>query len=403
MSHDGLQKRLHKNLYLDTRAISDDRERMFTMPADRSKSYDVYLSNKVLDPDNSLVLDVIGNRQTLLVTTPTVARIYGPSFQLLAERGRLILDTLVLECTEQNKSLGLVDEVCRRALLAELGRDSVIVVLGGGVCSDIVTLAASMIRRGIAYVRIPTTLLGQVDASIGIKGGANFCGKKNYLGCFYPPSAVIIDPHFLKTLPINHLCNGFAEIIKIAIACDVELFNLIATHHQAFLRTALQEPSDYARQVMWLATRRMLEELQPNLFEDKSYKRLVDLGHTFSPVIETASNFSIHHGEAVAVDMALSATISAELNLISEADFRRIVSTITSIGLPIFSNVVTFDLCLEALNEASRHRGGSLNLVLPTKVGQVTFLEHIEDLPQSVLGASLNRLAQESQRYNSHT
>lgn len=383
--------------------VMSDREPMFTMPSNRDASYDVYLSNKVLDPDNSLILDVIGNRQTLLVTTPTVASIYGESFERLAERGGLNLKTLVLECTEQNKSLNLVHEVCRHAVLAELGRDSVIVVLGGGVCSDIVTLAASMIRRGIAYVRVPTTLLGQVDASIGIKGATNFCGKKNYLGCFYPPSAVVIDPHFLKTLPIEHLRNGFAEIIKIAIACDAELFDLVADHHLTFLRTALQEPYDCAQRVMWLATRRMLEELEPNLFEDKTYRRLVDLGHTFSPVIETASGFSIHHGEAVAIDMALSATISAELELIAEADFRRIMSIMASIGLPIFSNLVTLDLCLEALNEASKHRGGSLNLVLPIRVGEVTFLEHLNDLPQSVLRASLNRLAEESLAYASPT
>ena len=391
MSDDGLKHNLN------AQAVSDDRELIFTMASTRSKSYDVYLSNNVLDPDNSLLLDVIANRQTLLVTTPTVHQIYGRSFDLLAERGRLSVKTVVLECTEQNKSLHLVGEVCRHALLAELGRDGVIVVLGGGVCSDIVTLAASMIRRGIAYVRIPTTLLGQVDASIGIKGATNFCGKKNYLGCFYPPSAVVIDPHFLKTLPVNHLCNGFAEIIKMAIACDAELFDLIESHYEAFLRTALQEPPHHARRVLWLATRRMLEELEPNLFEDKTYKRLVDLGHTFSPVIEAASSFSIHHGEAVAIDIALSASISAELKLMSEAEFRRIVSIIASIGLPIFSNVVTLDLCVEALNEASRHRGGFLNLVLPIKVGEVTFMEHLEDLPESVLRASLARLAQESQ------
>src|ERR1041385_5597306 len=239
MSRDVLK---HKDSYLNAQAVSGDRELIFTMPSNRSKSYDIYLSNEVLDPDNSLLLDVIGNRQTLLVTTPTVDRIYGRSFELLAERGGLSLKTLVLECTEQNKSLHLVGEVCRHAIRAELGRDSVIVVLGGGVCSDLVTLAASMIRRGIAYVRVPTTLLGQVDASIGIKGAANFCGKKNYLGCFYPPSAVVIDPHFLKTLPTRHLCNGFAEIIKMAIACDTELFDLIADHHEAFLRSALQQP-----------------------------------------------------------------------------------------------------------------------------------------------------------------
>jgi 3-dehydroquinate synthetase len=394
MSHDRLQSVLDNELDPDTQAVCDDGKPIFTMPSNRIRSYDVYLSSNVLDAGNSLLLDVIGNRRTLLVTTPTVHRIYGRSFDLLAERGGLSLNTLVLECTEQNKSLNAVHEVCRNALLAELGRDSMIVVLGGGVCSDIVTLAASMIRRGIAYLRIPTTLLGQVDASIGIKGGANFCGKKNYLGCFYPPSAVVIDPHFLKTLPANHLRNGFAEIIKMAIACDPELFDLIENHHEALLRTALQEPYQCARRVMSLAIRGMLQQLQPNLFEDKSYRRLVDLGHTFSPVIEAASFFSIHHGEAVAIDIALSATISAELNLISGADFRRIISTLASIGLPMFSSVVTLDLCLEALNEASKHRGGSLNLVLPTEVGQVTFLEYLQDLPPGVLTASLNRLAQ---------
>jgi len=403
MSHDRLQNVLQKELDAAAQAVCDDGKPIFTMTSNRFNSYDVYLSNNVLDADNSLLLNVIGNRRTLLVTTPTVARIYGRSFEFLAERGGIILKTLVLECTEQNKSLNTAGEVCRNALLAELGRDSMIVVVGGGVCSDLVTLAASMIRRGIAYVRIPTTLLGQVDASIGIKGAANFCGKKNYLGCFYPPSAVIIDPHFLKTLPLKHLSNGFAEIIKMAIACDADLFDLIVNHHEAFLRTALQEPYEGAQRVMSLAIRGMLEQLQPNLFEDKTYKRLVDLGHTFSPVIEAASTFSIHHGEAVAIDIALSATISAELDLISEADFRRILSIIGCVGLPIFSSVVTLDLCLEALNEASRHRGGSLNLVLPTKVGDVTFLEHMQDLPPTILRASLNRLAQESECYNSHT
>jgi 3-dehydroquinate synthase len=259
-----------------------------------------------------------------------------------------------------------------------------------------VTVAASLIRRGIEYIRVPTTLIGQVDAGIGIKGAVNFGGKKSFLGAFYPPSSVLIDPTFLETLPVAHLRYGLAEIVKIAVIRDAELFELIANHSAALIDSGFQKSRACSRRVIWLAAQRMLEEMEPNLYEDRSYKRLVDMGHTFSPALEAASGFRIHHGEAVAIDTALSTTISAELDLMPEAERDVIVSTIVSIGLPIFSELLTEELCFKALADATMHRAGAMNLVLPVRVGQATFLEHIGELPASVLSASINRLAQES-------
>jgi 3-dehydroquinate synthase len=127
---------------------------------------------------------------------------------------------MVLHCNEATKSVEQVLRVCERARQVGLDRSGLLIGIGGGICTDIVTVAASWIRRSIRYIRVPTTLVGQADAGIGIKGAVNFSQKKSYLGCFHPPRAVIITPPFLKTLPHNNLREGFAEIIKMAIIRD---------------------------------------------------------------------------------------------------------------------------------------------------------------------------------------
>src|SRR5205085_9871341 len=128
---------------------------------------------------------------------------------------------------EETKSMELVHSVCAEAFSHGLNRRGLLIAFGGGVCSDIVTLSASLIRRGIGHVRVPTTLIGQIDAGIGLKGAVNFCGKKSFLGCFHPPEQVLIDPAFLQSVPRRCLVSGLAEAIKMGIARDPQLFELI--------------------------------------------------------------------------------------------------------------------------------------------------------------------------------
>jgi 3-dehydroquinate synthetase len=369
---------------------------LFRMACHRQRAYRVYSDEGSLEPESSLLAELLRGRKALVVTTPTVARLYGSLFDELVEYHRLPVKTMILSCSENTKSLELVGEICRTALDCSLDREGLLIALGGGVCSDLVTMAASMIRRGISHIRIPTTLIGQVDAGVGVKGAVNFDGKKSFLGVFYPPESVIIDPRFLKSLPVSHLRFGLAEILKIAVARDAALFRLVATHSEQLLRSGFQAPYVCSRHIVQRAVARMLEELKENPYEDQSYRRVVDLGHTFSPAIEAASEYALHHGEAVAIDVAISATISLELGLITAAERDEVVTALINAGLPIYTERVTEDLCLKAMHDATLHRGGAMNLVIPSRIGVAVFLKDVDDLPIWALQNTLSRLASES-------
>ncbi len=141
--------------------------------------------------------------------------------------------------------------------------------------------------------------------------------------------------------------------------------------------------------MLWLSILRMVEELEQNIYEDRSYERLVDFGHTFSPLLESVSQFRMTHGEAVAVDMALSCMIASEFGFIKDPETARILNAIRGAGLPLFSPLLTQGLCEDALDHSVRHRGGMLNLVVPALVGAATFVPRREDVGPSLLGRAI--------------
>src|SRR5205823_4501971 len=160
--------------------------------------------------------------------------------------------------------------------------------------------AASIYRRGTPYIRVPTTLVAMVDAGVGVKTGINYRGNRNRIGTYFSPLASFIDRSFLLSLPDRHLRCGMAEILKVGIARDPRLFDLIETWGAALLRDRLQ--SAEGEEVMRRAIDGMLAELEPNLWE-RSLERAMDLGHTFGPVLEASTRGDLLHGEAVALDI----------------------------------------------------------------------------------------------------
>jgi 3-dehydroquinate synthase len=176
------------------------------------------------------------------------------------------------------------------------------------------------------------------------------------------------------------------------LARDPLLFDILETAAPKLVASGFATPRVHGLEVLRMAIAAMLEELGRNPYEDKGYERVVDFGHTFSPALEAAMDFNIHHGEAVAVDMALSAAIARCLGLIHRDIFDRIVTLLRSASLPIYTPELDVGLCLEGLQECRRHRGGSINLVVPAGIGRTVFLKRAEDVPKSILVEALQIL-----------
>ena len=329
--------------------------------------YSVRFCDSLLRDDSTVLQWAIGDRKALLVTTPTVDRMYGAAIRAALKKANSV-SMLVLNAREETKSMELVDSVCKEALSQGLNRRGLLIGFGGGVCLDVVTVAASLIRRGVGHIRVPTTLIGQIDAGIGLKGAVNFSGKKSFIGCFHPPEQVLIDPAFLQSLPRRFLVAGIAEAVKMGIVRDPALFEMLESWSPELVMSGFGEPAAQGREVLRRAIWAMLDELRKNPYEDQTYERLVDFGHTFSPALEGAMGFEIQHGEAVAIDMALSATIARSLGLIAPEACERILRVLRTASLPTFARRLDVPLCREALIEASRHRGGAMNLVVPAGI-----------------------------------
>ncbi|MFI9151603.1 sedoheptulose 7-phosphate cyclase [Streptomyces sp. NPDC053367] len=366
----------------------------FDLLAPEGTRYRVDVTDAVFDPANPLLADRVEGRRVVAFVGPTVHRLYG-------ERLRAYLDARltpgswsvhVIDTGEHNKTLASVERVCALAKAAGLDRHGVMLAVGGGIVADVVGFAASMYARGIRYIKVNTTLVGQVDVGVGVKTGVNALHSKNMFGAYHPAHASLNDPSLLATLPPREIRCGLAEIVKMAVILDADLFGTLERHPDAFLTSPNGAVETY---VLRTSMRLMMEELCPNLRE-LELARLVDFGHTFSPVVETAGGHRLEHGEAVAVDMALSAHIARLLGLADAAACERIVTLLARIGLPVFDPATcTEELMTQALQASWQRRGRKLYLVVPTGIGKAGFVEELTDLPAEVLREALRALAAE--------
>lgn len=351
-------------------------------------SYRVRESRDVLDPaSDTLLFGHLTNARDLaraksrklkrvVVVDETVHALYGDRVEAYFEAHGVETRLLVLPTTEENKNMDLVLEIAEA--IHELGLDrrlDPVIAIGGGVCMDIVGFAASIYRRRTPYIRVPTTLMGYVDASVGAKSGINFAGKKNKLGAYLPPALAILDRSFLASLDQRQLSNGAAEIMKMALVKDGELFELLEEHGPALIQHKFQQlPEegagvDSASRVLFLSIHTMLEELAPNLWED-SLSRLVDFGHVFSMELEMAmlNEEKLFHGEAVAIDMAFCAVLAFVRGHI-DAEFRdRILKTMAGLQLPIIHPKFDNEMVDEAMYERIKFSQGQ-KIPLPVGVG----------------------------------
>jgi 3-dehydroquinate synthetase len=356
--------------------------------------YDVLNVEGVFELECTLWVERCRDARMLVCISPTVDRLHGERIRgyfrahFAAEQYRF----MTLDTSEASKTLESVLRICEAASEFRLDRHGLLVSIGGGIVLDMVGFAASIYRRGIRYIKVPTTLVGQVDVAVGVKTGVNALGAKNLLGSYYPAFMTVNDRRFLATLPPREWRCGLAEVIKMGLVCDEQIFLALEEHYLS--RGEASPEHEIAPEVMVSAMARMMEELQPNLFET-NLERMVDFGHTFSMRMETASQYSYAHGEAVAMDMALSSCISNQVGMLSEEEFERVLRLLQTVGLQVFDKgLCTVENMWQALLDVNVHRGYRINLVVPSRIGKGAFIRRLEELPREVLERAIRRMAE---------
>ena len=284
----------------------------------------------------------------------------------------------VIESSEEGKNFATAQEILERAFDFKLDRKSLMVALGGGVISDLVGFVSGIYQRGIDFVNIPTTLLAQVDASVGGKCGINTKQGKNLIGLFHQPSKVYAMPSFLQSLGARQIASGIAEMIKIASCFDGEFFEFLDSHD---LREGGVMQSAIARSIALKASVVARDEREEGVRAGLNY------GHTFGHVIELESRFGILHGEAVAIGMRMANALAKRLGLLSEAESLRIDALLKRYHLLIEYPLQDVGLFYERLFSDKKAAFGSLRFVLPQGIGSMQIVENIpKDLLFEVLG-----------------
>jgi 3-dehydroquinate synthase len=295
----------------------------------RDRSYTVDIRPGLLVELPGILAEHAGSSRVFVITDSTVARLYGrPLMQRLAGSG---MDAVLLEVPpgEQTKSSKTLVALQSRLLEQQVSRSSVVVALGGGVIGDLAGFVAATVLRGVRFVQVPTTLLAQVDSSVGGKVGIDHPAGKNLLGAFYQPVAVYIDPLALRTLPVTEFRNGMAEVVKIAVALDARFFGRLEKRAPRLERTSTRELTEIITSAVGLkAAVVSRDETETGL------RKILNLGHTLGHAYEAASEYTLKHGYAVSVGLAAEARLAVALGILRRNDHRRLVRLLDALSLP---------------------------------------------------------------------
>ncbi|KAI4894383.1 hypothetical protein NFI96_020911 [Prochilodus magdalenae] len=350
-------------------------------------SNDTLLMGHIRDPNQlEAVRSATKPIKRFVVMDETVYNLYGSQVTDYLEARNVLYRILPLPTTEENKSMEMVLKILEEVHRFGIDRRTEpIIAIGGGVCLDIVGLAASLYRRRTPYIRVPTTLLSYIDASVGAKTGVNFANCKNKLGTYIAPVAAFLDRAFIQTVPRRHISNGLAEMLKMALMKHRGLFELLETKGRFLLDSKFQSTTgqhgnrgDPAAVSTRLAIETMLEELAPNLWED-DLDRLVDFGHLISPELEMKVLPSLLHGEAVNIDMAYMVYVACEQGLLTDVEKLRIVRCMLRLELPVWHQDCGFALVQKALADRLQHTGGLMRMPLPIGLGRAEIFNEVSN------------------------
>jgi len=330
------------------------------------RSYPIYIGSGLLG-QSELFIKHIKSKQVVVVTNETIAPLYLNA--VLNNLQGYTVETVILPDGEQFKTLDSVTKVFDKLLACKFSRNATLIALGGGVIGDMGGFAAACYQRGIPFLQIPTTLLAQVDSSVGGKTGVNHPLGKNMIGAFYQPRCVIADADVLDTLDDRQLSAGLAEVIKYGLIRDAEFFEWLENNIEALLARD--------KQALAYAIERSCINKAEIVAEDETesgVRATLNLGHTFGHAIETGAGYGQYlHGEAVAIGTCQAADLSKRKGWLNDNDIARIIALFKKAKLPVLApEQIDADRYLELMAVDKKNVDGQIRLILLEKIGRAT-------------------------------
>lgn len=340
------------------------------------RSYDIAIGSDSLGEVGEHIKSFGLSPKIVLVSNPTVFSIYGERVSVSVKKAGFNPFTVIIPDGEEYKDLLWVQHIYDELLAAKLDRSSALVALGGGVVGDITGFAASTYMRGISYIQVPTTLLAQVDSSVGGKTGVNHKLGKNMIGTFWQPGLVWVDVETLKTLPKRELLAGIAEVIKYGVIRDKELFNFIEANREKIL--------NLDSNILTHIIKRSCEikaEIVSKDEREAGLRAILNFGHTIGHAIETVTEYKrFLHGEAVAIGMCVESRLSLMLGLIERDEVLRVQSVVDSFGLPSeMPEHIDMNGILSSIQLDKKAIAGELKFILPEKIGSVRIYKGVTE------------------------
>ncbi len=345
------------------------------------RSYDIRIGQGLINEAGMHLAPLLGERannsDVIVVTDKNVAALHLGALEDSLRTSGIGQRTIIVEPGEHTKGFAHLARLIDDLIGGGLDRDAMIIALGGGVVGDLTGFAAAIALRGVDFVQIPTTLLSQVDSSVGGKTGINTAHGKNMVGAFYQPRMVLADVTALETLPRRELLAGYAEILKYGLIRDAGFFGWLESHGSALIE------GDVAARIEAVAQScRAKAEVVAADEHEHGVRALLNLGHTFGHAMEAETGFSdqLLHGEAVALGMVLAFELSAQLGLCPQADATRLRTHADAVGLP--TDITGYGFTAEALIAHMHHdkkvRGGQISFILAHGIGKAVIAPDVD-------------------------
>jgi 3-dehydroquinate synthase len=347
------------------------------------RAYDIVIGRNVLPSLGARIAELRPGVRTAIVTDRTVAKHWLAATEAsLAETG-IPTSHIIVEEGEGSKSYAGLEKVSEALIAAKIERNDLVIALGGGVVGDLAGFAAAIVRRGVDFVQVPTSLLAQVDSSVGGKTGINSPQGKNLLGAFHQPVLVVADTAVLDTLSPRQFRSGYAEVAKYGVLGDHQFFTWLEANHADIMRGGA------AREHAIATSCRAKAGVVSRDERENGERALLNLGHTFGHALEAVTGFSdrLFHGEGVSVGMVLAAQLSAQLGMIAESDATRVQHHLADVGLPTkLQDIAGFaqegladaDTLMALMAQDKKVKRGKLTFILLEAVGRAVIANDVD-------------------------